>query len=89
MKSQTLGTVTRVTRQWWCKINQKAVRMGTFDGAIFPHVVRVEYVVNGKTYVRRKWLHATITTPTVGEHVTVQYDVKSPKKASFSFYQQN
>lgn len=86
MTNQTVGTVTRVTRQWWCKINTKPVRTGTFDGAMFPHVVRVSYTVNGKTYTRRKWLHATIASPTVGEHVTVQYDVATPKKATFSFY---
>ena len=83
MTAQTLGTVTRVTRQWWCKINTKPVRMGTFDGAIFPHVVRVEYVVNGKTYVRRKWLHAGARVPTVGSTVTVRYDTEKPRKANF------
>ena len=87
MMSQTVGTVTRVTRQWWCKINTTSVRKGTMDGATFPHVVRVTYTVKNKTYVRRKWLHATIAAPTVGEHVTVQYDVANPKKATFSFHQ--
>ena len=85
MTSQTFGTVTRVTRQWWCKINQKAVRMGTFDGAIFPHVVRVEYVVNGKTYVYRKWLHAGVRVPNIGSSVIVYYDTKTPKKAKVAF----
>ncbi len=85
MMLQTVGTVAAVTRQWWCKINTKAIRMGTFDGAIFPHVVRVEYVVNGKTYVRRVWLNAGVPTPIVGSTVTVYYDTKTPKKAKFSF----
>lgn len=82
---QTSGTVVAVTRQWWCKINTKAVRMGTFDGAVFPHVVRVEYTVDGKTYVRRAWVRANAPVPTVGDRVTVHYDAARPAKAKLSF----
>ena len=80
----TIGIVVSVSRQWWCKVNTKAIRMGTFDGAIFPNVVRVEYTVNGKTYVRRKWLHAGAPVPTVGSAVTVCYDIEKPAKAKLS-----
>ena len=83
MTQETVGTIARVSRQWWCKMNTKAARMGTFDGAIFPHVVRVEYLVNGKTYVLRKWLHAGARVPTVGSTVTVRYDTEKPGKANF------
>lgn len=82
---QTVGTVAAVTRQWWCKINTKAIRMGTFDGAVFPHVVRVEYSVDGKTYVRRAWVRANAPVPTVGDRVTVHYDAARPAKAKLSF----
>ena len=81
----TIGIVVAVSRQWWCKINTKAVRLGTFDGAIFPHVIRVEYVVNGKTYVRRAWMRANMPVPTVGSAVTVCYDTAKPAKAKLSF----
>ncbi len=82
---QTSGTVVAVTRQWWCKINTKAIRMGTFDGALFPHVVRVEYTVDGKTYVRRAWIRANAPVPTVGDRVTVHYDAAKPAKAKLCF----
>lgn len=85
MMLKTVGTVAAITRQWWCKINTKAIRMGTMDGAVFPHIVRVAYTVNGKTYVRRTWVRAGAAIPHVNDAVTVFYDEDKPVRAKLSF----
>lgn len=81
MKGETRGTVVSVARQWWLKINTKAVRMGPMDGATFPHIIKVEYVVDGVTYTKRKWLWPDSPVPTVGSKCTVIYDSDKPGKA--------
>ena len=53
---KTTGTVLAVRTQWWLKINTKPVRTGPLDGAIFPHIIKVQYTVNGKTYFKRRKL---------------------------------
>ena len=42
MDKEIMGTVVSVKKQWWLKINTKAVRLGPLDGAIFPHVIKVQ-----------------------------------------------
>ena len=81
MEKETVGIVTAVLRQWWLKINTKPVRMGAFDGALFPHVIKVKYTVSGKDYVRMKWLGAYERPPLQSSKVKVFYDENRPKKA--------
>ena len=81
MDQQTMGTVIKVTKQWWLKINTKPVRTGPLDGAIFPHVIKVQYTVDGKTYTKRKWIGANSQPPVEGSSVTVLYYGNNPKKA--------
>ena len=81
MDQQTMGTVTKVTKQWWLKINTKPVRTGPLDGAIFPHIIKVQYTVNGKTYFKRKWIGANDPVPAVGSSVTVLFCEEKPGKA--------
>ena len=50
MDQETMGTVISVKKQWWLKINTKPVRTHALDGAIFPHIIKVQYTVDGKTY---------------------------------------
>lgn len=80
MEEKTVGTVISVKKQWWLKINTKAIRLGAMDGAIFPHIVKIRYTANGREYVKRKWLGARITPPTVGETVAVAYSKDKPSK---------
>ena len=80
MERQTIGTVVSVKRQWWLKINTKPFRKGTFDGAIFPHVIKVRYEVDGKEYQKSKWIGAGLPVPVVGEQIYLFYDEKNPKK---------
>ena len=81
MDKETIGTVQSVTKQWWLKVNTKPVRMGALDGATFPHIIKVQYVVDGNTYTKRKWIGAGKAVPAVGSNVTVLYCSDKPDKA--------
>ena len=81
MDKETIGTVLSLAKQWWLKVNTKLVRMGTMDGATFPHIIKVQYVVDGNTYAKRKWIGAGKPVPAVGSKVTVLYCSEKPSKA--------
>ena len=81
MTLDTEGTVVSVAKQWWLKVNTKAVRLHALDGATFPHIIKVSYIVDGKEYFKRKWYNPGCTVPAVGSTVTVLYCPKKPKKA--------
>ena len=74
-----------VSKQWWLKINTKAVRKGPMDGAVFPHIIKVSYSVDGKEYIRRKWIGAGEPVPNEGSSVKVVYNDDEPAKAEI-FY---
>ena len=80
-----MGTVVTVAKQWWLKINTKAVRTHAMDGAIFPYVIKVTYVVDGVEYMKRKWIHAGYSVPSVGAELRVRYDSANPKKAEIQY----
>ena len=80
MQKTTTGTVLSVKTQWWLKVNTKAIRMGALDGAIFPHVLKVRYLVDGEEYIKRKWSLTKKTVPSEGDKVQVIYDELNPKK---------
>lgn len=42
MYKEAAGTVISVKKQWWLKVNAKRVRLHAMDGAMFPHIVKVE-----------------------------------------------
>ena len=81
MDKETTGTVISVATQWWLKVNTKPMRMGAMDGATFPHIIKVQYVVDGYTYTKRKWIGAGKPVPAVGSNVTVLYCSGKPSKA--------
>ena len=81
MDRETIGTVLSVAKQWWLKVNTRPIRMGTLDGATFPHIIKVQYVVDGNTYIKRKWIGAGKEVPAVGSKVTVLYSSDKPAKA--------
>lgn len=82
MDKETMGTVISVKKQWWLKINTKPVRTHALDGAIFPHIIKVQYTVDGKTYIKRKWIGANSQPPAEGSSVTVLYCGNNPNKAN-------
>ena len=81
MDKETIGTVLSVAKQWWLKVNTKPIRTGTLDGATFPHIIKVQYVVDGKTYIKRKWIGAGKPVPAVGSNLKVLYSAEKPSKA--------
>lgn len=81
MDQSTTGTVILVAKQWWLKVNTKPIRMHSMDGAIFPHIIKVQYTVNEKTYFKRKWISAGCPVPEVGSTLTVLYHPEKPDKA--------
>ena len=81
MDKETIGIVRSVATQWWLKVNTKPVRMGTLDGATFPHIIKVQYVVDGNTYTKRKWIGAGKAVPAIGSELTVLYCANKPRKA--------
>lgn len=81
MDKETTGTVVSVKKQWWLKVNTKRTRLHAMDGAIFPHIIKVEYTVDGQTYVKRKWIGAGYPTPSVGSSVKILYDGNKPSRA--------
>ena len=80
MEKITKGVIVSIKKQWWLKINRKCFRKGTFDGATFPHVVKVRYEVDGKEYKKSKWIGAGLPVPRVGEDVVIFYQEEKPKK---------
>ncbi|MBQ3542667.1 MAG: sugar ABC transporter permease [Oscillospiraceae bacterium] len=81
MEKKVIGTVVSVKKQWWLKVNTKPIRMNTLDGATFPHIIKVSYVVNGTGYFKRKWIRACDQPPAVGTQVTILYDESKPSKS--------
>ena len=81
MEKETMGTVISVVKQWWLKVNTKPVRMHALDGATFPHVIKVKYTVDGKDYIKRKWIRAGHPTPSIGSSAKVIYSANKPVKA--------
>lgn len=81
MEKETTGTIISVTKQWWLKINSKPLRTNALDGAEFPYIVKVQYTVDGKTYIRRKWINAGNIVPDKGSSVRVFYFDDKPSKA--------
>lgn len=81
MDKQTTGTVLSVSKQWWLKVNRKPARLHALDGAEFPHIIKVEYNIDGKMYSKRKWINAGEPIPKVGSNIQVMYDSDRPSKA--------
>ena len=81
MDRKTEGTVISVAKQWWLKVNTKAVRLHPLDGATFPHIIKVRYTVCGVEYTKRKWIGAGKPVPYIGSTATVVYSEEKPSKA--------
>ena len=73
MNKETKGIVISVAKQWWLKVNTKPIRMHALDGATFPHIIKVQYTVDGQVYIKRKWIGAGRPVPSVGSSLKVIY----------------
>lgn len=81
MEVETTGTVISVVKQWWLKVNTKSVRLHSSDGAAFPYVIKVKYVVDGKEYICRRWISVGHQVPDKGTVIKVIYRADKPAKA--------
>jgi len=81
MEQKTTGIVISVAKQWWFKVNTKAVRTQPTDGAVFPYIIKVQYTADGNSYTKRKWIGAGRPVPAVGSSVAVMYCAEKPSKA--------
>ena len=52
MQNTTTGTILSVKKQWWLKIRTKSFSTGIGEDAIYPHVLKVRYTVDGIEYTR-------------------------------------
>lgn len=80
MDKTATGTVVSVKKQWWLKVNTKPVRMHPMDGAVFPHIITVQYTVDGNTYNKRKWIGAGHPVPDIGSSLKIVYCSEKPNK---------
>lgn len=74
------GTVTKVQKCWWIKINTKPVRRYSTDGAVYPHIVRFTYTVNGTAYPGMRFAGWKVDYPSEGQPIRVYYDPDSPER---------
>jgi len=81
MDKETMGTVISVAKQWWLKVNTKPARLHPLDGATFPHIIKVQYIVGENTYTKRKWIGAGKNVPAIGSNLIVLYCADKPSKA--------
>lgn len=81
MEKTVKGTVIAAKKQWWLKVNRKAFRMHSLDGAEFPYIITAQYSVYGKEYKVRKWIKAGYPVPELNSIVLVVYDEDNPKKS--------
>ncbi len=77
---RTTGVITSTVKLWMIKINKKPIRTHALDGAAFPYIVKVKYTVDGKEYVKRKFVGNYSTCPKEGNSVTVNYQDDMPLK---------
>ena len=77
---RTTGTIISAKKQWWLKINKKPIRSGALDGAAFPYIIKVRYVVDGKEYIKRKWIGTEYPVPVEGSTVQLAYEENQPQK---------
>ena len=81
MDKETTGTVISVSKQWWLKVNTKAIRLGPPDGATFPYIIKVRYNAGENTYTKRKWIAVGKPVPALGSSIPVIYCSDKPSKA--------
>lgn len=76
------GTVTKVQKCWWIKVNTKPIRTHALDGALFPHVIHYRYTVNGQDYAGKRFVGVFHTCPPNGRPINVYYDPAAPIRSA-------
>ena len=76
------GTIKKVTKCWWIKVNTKPVRMHALDGAIFPYIMTFTYEVDGIQYKKRKYIGLRADAIGIFGNVDVYYDKDKPSRCA-------
>ena len=76
----TKGTIQKVTKCWWIKVDQKSVRLHSLDGATFPHIMTFTYEVDGVQYKKRKYIGLRADAIGIFGNVDVYYDKDKPSR---------
>ena len=76
------GTIKKVTKCWWIKVNQKSVRLHALDGATFPHIMTFTYEVDGIQYKKRKYIGLRADAIGIFGNVDVYYDKDKPSRCA-------
>jgi len=79
------GTIKKVRKCWWIKVNKKPVRTHAFDGALFPHIMTFTYTVDGIEYTKRKYIGLRADAIGIFGNVDVYYDKEKPSKCAIKF----
>ena len=74
------GTIQKVTKCWWIKVNTKPVRMHALDGITFPHIMTFTYEVDGIQYKKRKYIGLRADAIGIFGNVDVYYDKDKPSR---------
>lgn len=83
MKNEkTTGTIKKIHKLWWLKINKKPIRKNSLDGSFFPYIALIEYEIDGKIYKKRKILKSDDRTYLKNDKITVLYGKENPRKIS-------
>ena len=78
MEKETTGIVTSVS-----SIPLLGIRLPFSDYFMCPHIIKVQYTVDGKVYRKRLWIGRDFPVPEVGSALKVLYCEKKPAKANF------
>lgn len=78
----TKGSIIKVTKCWWIKINQKPVRKHALDGATFPYILTFAYTVNSVEYKKRKYIGLRADTIGISRKIDVYYDKDKPSRCA-------
>ena len=76
------GCVCAVQPLYWLRVNTSPVRIGTRTGNRFPHIITVQYSVNGTAHEARRMLGWTQQPPATGRRVRVYYDSARPGRCA-------
>ncbi len=76
------GTIKKVTKCWWIKVNTKPVRLHALDGAVFPYIMTFTYTVNGIEYKKRKYIGLRADAIGIFGNVDVYYDKEKPSRCA-------
>ena len=65
------GTIIKLKKIWWIKINTKAFRTSPLDGATFPYIITVKYTVNDTTYEKNKFVYLGDKEINIGNKIKI------------------